>query len=68
MKERWRMPVPLLVGTGLVLGGFPAVYGQDVEQKTAEEKDDFNIEVIVVTAERRAEVAAAPLEISTMFR
>ena len=65
MKEHWRMILQLLVGTGLVLGGFPAVYGQDEEQEAAEEEYGYNIEEIVVTAERRSEnINDVPLTIS----
>lgn len=54
MKRFWRMVLVLLVGTGMVLGGFPAVYGQDSEEKE-EEKEVFTLDEIVVTATKREE-------------
>ena len=53
-----------LVGTGMVAGGFTAAYGQEVDEKTAEEGGYF-IEEIVVTAEKREEnINDVPLTIT----
>ena len=43
----------LLAGTVLAFGGFNQVHGEDAGTQTTE--DGFEIEVVVVTAERRAE-------------
>lgn len=69
MKRLWRMVLVLVVGTGLVLGGFPAVYGQDVEEKKAEEeaeeKEVFTLDEIVVTATKREEnIMDVPVTVS----
>ena len=44
----------LLLGAGLVLGGFPAVYGQEEEDEKSkgEEMAEFTLEEVVVTSER----------------
>lgn len=54
MKQFWRMAFVLLLGTGLVLGGFPAVYGQEEEEDKAKKDDmsEFTLEEVVVTSER----------------
>ncbi len=54
MRNSWRMMLILLLGTGLVLGGFPAAFGQDEEGEKEEEKDmeEFVLEEVVVTSER----------------
>ena len=49
MKAFWKMMLIFLVGTGLVLTGLPAVYGQEEEEG---EKEVFVLEEVVVTAER----------------
>ena len=60
MKRLWQMILVLLVGTGLVLGGFPAVYGQETE-----EKDVFTLDEIVVTATKREEnILDVPVTVS----
>ena len=53
-----------LVGTGMVAGGFTAAYGQEVDEKKAEE-GGYSIEEIVVTAEKREEnINDVPLTIT----
>ena len=54
-----------MAGTGLVLAGFPAVYGQDTEETASKESEFLIEEEIVVTAERRAEdINDVPLTIT----
>jgi iron complex outermembrane receptor protein len=68
MKERWRVwrrILALTVGTGLVMTGLPAAYGQDAEETASEESEFVIEEEIVVTAERRAEdINDVPLTIT----
>lgn len=53
MKLCLKMVLVLLVGTGLLFGGFPAVYGQEKEKKAKkEEMAEFMLEEVVVTSER----------------
>lgn len=53
----------LLLGAGLVLGGFPFAYAE--EEEKAEEKEVFILEEVVVTATKREEsVLEVPLAIS----
>jgi len=61
MKKLWQMTLVLLLGTGLVLSGFPAVYGQDDD----EDKEVFTLDEIIVTATKREEsVLEVPLTVS----
>lgn len=59
------MVLVLLVGAGLVLGGFPAVYGQEEKEEKAEEKAVFTLDEIVVTATKREEnILEVPISMS----
>jgi len=54
------MMLVLLLGAGLVLSGLPVVYGQEVEEEKAAEKEErklevFTLEEMLVTAEKREE-------------
>ncbi|MEE8398782.1 MAG: TonB-dependent receptor plug domain-containing protein, partial [Desulfobacterales bacterium] len=51
MKGHWMRLGIVLIGIGLVVGGFPAVYAQD--EKKDEPKAEFTLDEIIVTAERR---------------
>lgn len=63
MKRFWTMFLVLLLGAGLVLGGFPFAYAE--EEEKAEEKEVFILEEVVVTATKREEsVLEVPLAIS----
>ncbi|MCY4533285.1 MAG: TonB-dependent receptor [Gammaproteobacteria bacterium] len=64
MKIHLPTMMAFLVGTGMVSGGFTAVYGQEVDEEKAEEGGYF-IEEIVVTAEKREEnINDVPLTIT----
>ena len=63
MMKRRQNTLLLLAGTVLAFGGFNQVHGEDAGTQTTE--DGFEIEVVVVTAERRAEnINDVPLTIS----
>ena len=56
MKRLFRMVLVLLLGIGLVIGGFPFVYAEEEEEeKDKDEKEVFVLEEILVTAEKREE-------------
>lgn len=63
MKKFWQVFLVLLLGTGLVLSGIPAVYGQEDDEE--EEKDVFTLDEVIVTATKREEsVLEVPLTVS----
>ncbi len=65
MRRYWKIMLVLLLGAGLVLGGFPFVYAEEEEEEKTEEKEVFTLETITVTATKREEsVLEVPVAIS----
>ena len=64
MKRCWQMMFVLLLGSGLLIGGFPTVYAQE-EEKEEEKKEVFTLDEIVVTATKREEsILEVPITMS----
>jgi len=63
MKKTFRLMVVLLLGLGIALSGFPAIYGQEEEEE--EGKEIFTLDEIVVTATKREEgILEVPITMS----
>ncbi len=63
MKRFWISSFTVLLGMGLVLGGFSAAFAQD------EPKAVFTLDEIVVTAERReSTVQDTPISVSARMQ
>ncbi|MEE8399862.1 MAG: TonB-dependent receptor, partial [Desulfobacterales bacterium] len=65
MKKSWISSSAVLLGLGLVFGGFSTVFAQEEEEK----KQEFVLDEIIVTAERReSNVQDTPVAVSAWDR